>query len=430
MKKKIVFLSVFLCIMQIQAYGQLTLETCYERAQLNYPQAKAYGLINQSEGYNLRNASRGYLPQFSMTAKATYQTEVTKVPLTLPDVTIPTLNKDQYQAVAEVNQVIWDGGVIKSQKEMIEAKHETERKQYEVDMYTLNERVNELFFGILLLDEQLILNDIYAKELEVNSRKVSSWIENGTANQADLDAVKVELLNVSQNRTELAAIREAYSDMLACFIGEEPGTDIQLVKPEVSLFPEYRNWFSAEGERLWDTRPEMGFYEANIKQLESQRKSITSNNLPKLSAFVQGGYGNPGLNMLRDEFRPFAIGGIRLSWNFGGLYTRKDDLRKIENHIGRVHVQQEIFDFNTRLRIVRQQTELNKYLKITEDDEQIIRLRENIRRASEAKVENGTMSVNDLVRDISAVQTARQNKTLHEIEILKSIYQIKYTLNR
>lgn len=430
MKRKIIALNFFLLAVWIQAYSQLSLETCHERVQVNYPQAKAYNLINQSEAYNLRNASRGYLPQFSLAAKVTYQSEVTKVPISLPDVMIPTLNKDQYQAVAEVNQVLWDGGVIRSRKDMIETKHEVERRQYEVDMYALNERINDLFFGILLLDEQLELNTIYTRELEVNSRKVGSWIINGTANQADLDAVQVEILNTSQHRAELEAVREAYADMLACFIGEEPGTEIRLLKPDMELLPEYRQWVSVEDDRLWEARPEMKFYGASIKQLESQRKSITSNNLPKLSVFVQGGYGNPGLNMLRDEFRPFAMGGVRLSWSFGGLYTRKDDLRKIDNGISRVRIQQELFDFNTRLQIVREQTELNKYLKIVRDDDQIIRLRENIRKASEAKVDNGTMSVNDLVRDISAVQTARQNKALHEIEMIKSIYQLKYTLNR
>lgn len=429
MKKIKVFFTILLSTLSFTMYGQLTIEDCHEKARQNFPQIKQYDLIGQSKNYNLSNASRGYLPQFSISAKATYQTEVTKIPITLPEVNIPTINKNQYQAIAEVNQTIWDGGAIKSQKDRIHADYEVEKNQYEVEMYALYERINDIFFGILLFDEQLLLNDIYATELESNYEKVSGSILNGVANQADLDAVSVEILNTSQRKIELESTREAYSNMLAYFIGEAPGKSIRIVKPQIdSQFgipvP------ATEGNNAWILRPEIAFYDANIKQLESQRKNITANNMPKFSAFIQGGYGNPGLNMFEEGFRTYAIGGVKLSWNFGGLYTRKNDLRKIENNISKIRIQQDIFSFNTHLKTIQQQTEIDKYFKIIRDDDQIIQLRENIKKASEAKVDNGTLSVNDLVRDISSEQTARRNKALHEIEMIKSIYQLKNTLNR
>lgn len=429
MKKIVLFPFLLLLLFNIEASAQFTIEECYEKARLNYPQIKLYDLIGKSEQYNQANASKGYLPQFSLSAKATYQTEVTKIPISVPGVTIPTINKDQYQAVAEVNQTIWDGGVIRSQKQRIEADHEVERNQYEVDMYALNERINDLYFGILTVDEQIQLNEIYNVELQANYEKVEGSIQNGVANQADLDAVSVEMLNNSQRLTELQATREAYSTMLAYFIGEPSGESMQLRKPEIITFPTID--LSSKGtDQLWASRPEAALYASNIEQLEIQKKNITANNLPKFSAFIQGGYGNPGLNMLREGFRPYAIGGIKLSWNFGGLYSRKNDLRKIENNINRIQVQKHIFGFNTEINTIRQQTEIKKFRKILSDDERIIQLRLNIKNASQAKVENGTMSVNDLVRDISAEQTARRNKALHEIEMIKSVYQLKNTLNR
>ncbi len=424
-----IFCTVLFTLLSFTIYGQLTIQDCYEKARVNYPQIKVYGLIGQSKEYNLTNASKGYLPQFSLSAKATYQTEVTEIPISIPGVDIPTINKDQYQAVAEVNQTIWDGGVIKSQKERIEADYEVERNQYEVDMYALNERINDIFFGILMLDEQLVLNSIYANELKSNYDKVSGSMRNGVANQADLDAVSVEILNTSQQKIELEATRQAYANMFAYFIGEPSGKGLQIIKPEIVPQFAVRD-LGITNNKEWYLRPELALYDANIKQLESQRKNITANNLPKFSAFIQGGYGNPALNMFEEGFRAYAIGGLRLSWNFGGLYTRKNDLRKIDNGISKIRVQQDVFDFNTRLKTIQQQTEIDKYLNIILDDDQIIRLRSNIKKASEAKVDNGTMSVNDLVRDISAEQTARRNKALHEIEMIKSIYQLKNTLNK
>lgn len=430
MKTRIVcFLAIFLCV-GLTAPAQLTIEDCYEKARLNYPQIKLYNLLGESKEYNLQNASRGYLPQVSLAAKATYQSEVTKIPISIPGITIPTINKDQYQAVVEVNQVIWDGGAIQSQKKRIEADYEMEQSQYEVDMYALHERINDIFFGILVIDEQLALTHLYNEELKTHYDKVTNLMRNGTANQADLDAVSVEILNTSQRRTELEAMKRSYADMLAYFIGEPSGGEsLRIRKPQISSYTSFYDG-ALSGNDAWGTRPEISFYEAHIKQLEVQKEAVTAGNRPRLSAFIQGGYGNPGLNMLRDEFRPYALGGVKLSWNFGSFYTRKNDLKKINNAIDRIELQQDVFNFNTRIKTIRQHAEIDKYFKIIKDDDDIIRLRENIKKSSEAKVENGTMSVNDLVRDITAEQTARRNKALHETEMIKAIYQLKNTLNK
>lgn len=428
MKKKHLFIALLFLGIAFPSQGQLTIEQCYERARQNYPQIKLYDLIAQSRDYSLQNASRGYLPQFAVTAKATYQSEVTKIPVTLPGIEIPTLHKDQYQAVAEVSQVIWDGGLIRSQKRRIDADQEMEQSRYEVDMYALRDRINELFFGLLAVEEQQALTAIYELELRSNYGKVEASMHNGIANQADLDVVSVELLNLSQRRAELEATHRAFSAMLAYFICEAEGNRLQLVKPDISPLTDYFELPAADN-KLWMNRPEMQYYASNIKLLEAQKESLTAQNRPRISAFIQGGYGNPGLNMLEEGFHGFALGGIRLNWNFSGLYTRKNDLQKINNQIDRVNMQQDIFHFNTRMQTLRQQNEVNKYLKILKEDGEIIRLRENIKKASMAKVENGTLSVNDLIRDIHAEQTARRNKALHEIEMIRSIYQLKHTLN-
>ena len=398
----------------------LTLGTCYELARENYPLVQRYGLIAQSEQYDLRHASCSYLPQISISGKASYQTDVTTIPLSLPGIDIPTISKDQYQIAAEVSQTIWDGGATRAARKTIEAQGEVDRAQYEVDMYALRERIDNLYFGILLLDEQLRINTLFLNDLEVTLRRLSSYMENGVANQADLDLVLVEQLGAKQARTQLEANRKAYLTMLSAFVGQPLDADTRLEKPSPESDPRIG---SAE------LRPEMALFNAMQQQLEERRKSIRSTTMPRIGLFVQGGYGRPGLNMLENDFKPFAIAGVRLSWNFGGFYTRRSDMRKIDVGLQQIEINREVFLFNNNLRQLQLDAQYRKYRDIMQDDEQIILLRENIVRSSEARLANGTIDVSDLVRDLIAVQNARANKAVHEIEMLQTIYGIKNLTN-
>ncbi len=419
--KKVAFIITlaFICL-HAPIYGQLSIDDCYKKAQANYPQVKQYGLIEQSKEFNLSNANKGYLPQVSFSAKATYQSAVTKLPITLPNVQIEGLNKDQYQSVVEVNQSVWDGGVIRNQKKITEASSAVDKQKLDVDMYAINDRVNQLFFGILLLDEQIKQNLLLQDELKRNYNQISVYITNGIANQADLDAVKVNQLSTAQRKVELDATRKAYREMLSALIGEEIKEGTSLVKPSF-----------AEESSLSSTinRPELRLFEAQSNLFETQKNLVDAKNLPKLGVFVQGGYGNPGLNMLKNEFTPYYIAGARLSWNFGSLYTKKNDKKLLDNSLQNVAVQKETFLFNTNLKMTQQSNEIDKIKQLMRDDDEIIRLRTNIKKASEVKVEHGTLSVTDLLRDINSEDQAKQSKVLHEIQLLISIYNYKNSTN-
>ena len=419
--KKVAFIITlaFICF-HAPIYGQLSIDDCYKKAQANYPQVKQYGLIEQSKEFNLSNANKGYLPQVSFSAKATYQSAVTKLPITLPNVTIEGLNKDQYQSVVEVNQSVWDGGVIRNQKKITEASSAVDKQKLDVDMYAINDRVNQLFFGILLLDEQIKQNLLLQDELKRNYNQISAYITNGIANQADLDAVKVNQLSTAQRKVELDATRKAYKEMLSAMIGEEIKEGTSLVKPSF-----------AEEASLSSTikRPELQLFEAQSNLFETQKSMVDAKNLPKLGVFVQGGYGNPGLNMLKNEFSPYYVAGTRLTWNFGSLYTKKNDKKLLDNNLQNVAVQKETFLFNTNLKMTQQSNEIDKIKQLMRDDDEIIRLRTNIKKASEVKVEHGTLSVTDLLRDINSEDQAKQTKVLHEIQLLISIYNYKNSTN-
>ncbi len=421
MKNKPIFpiLAFILAVLPLKgAYGQLTVEQCQDMARENYPLVRQYDLVERTTRYSLANASKGYLPQVSLSGKASYQSDVTQIPIEIPGVDIGA-RKDQYQVMAEIDQTIWDGGNIRSQRKLTKAQAEVDAVQTDVDLYAIRDRVNQLFFGILLLDEKLKQNSFLQRELGRNYTQVETYIANGIANQADLDAVKVEQLSAIQAQKELTASREAYLRMLSAFIGREIGEGDTLIRPQM---PDISAATAID-------RPELNLFTALEKQLDARKASVNARNLPKIGAFVQGAYANPGLNFLKDEFSAYYIAGVRLKWDFVGLYTRRNDMRLIELQRGQVDVQRETFLFNTHLTATEQTQEIEKYRKLLEDDDRIVELRGNICRSAIAKVAEGTMSVIEMLRQVTAQDMARQDRAAHQVQLLLSAYQYKNTIN-
>ena len=401
----------------------LTIETCQEKAKANYPLVKQYDLIEQTAQYNISNANKSYLPQLSLSARATYQSDVTQIPVALGaklGIVIPSMSKDQYQAVVEANQLIWDGGVVSAQKKITNAGTEVEKKKLELDLFSLNERVNQLYFGIFLLNEQLKQNAILQNELQTNFNRIEVFKQNGVANQTDLDALKVEQLNADQRETEIKTTRKSYCLVLSAMTSLKIDENTTLAKPEINL------------TGLTDTvvrRPELALFDAQNKMYESQKTLLNAGNLPRLGAFVQGGVGKPALNMFNNGFSPFYIGGLRLSWNFSGFYSQKNNLNKIDISKKIVDIQKETFLFNTDLITKQQKAEIEKLQSAINNDDEIIRLRGNIKKSASAKVDNGTLTVTDLIREINAENIAIQTKSLHEIQLYMAVYQLKNTTN-
>lgn len=417
MKRTVFFFTLSLAAML--AHAQLTLEECQRRAQDNYPLVRQYGLIEKARGYDLSNAGKGYLPQFSLSGKATYQSDITRLPVEIPNLDIEPVPKDQYQVMLEVQQTLWDGGDIRSRKRLTRAASEVELEKQHVDMYALTDRVNQLFFGILLLDEQLKLNSLLQEDLGRTHKQVADYIANGIATLSDLDAVSVEQLNTRQHRVELETTRRAYLSMLAAFTGKDLSSETVLLKPAAE----------ENIDRQMNNRPELRWYDAQGEQLHQQEAALNTRLMPRFGLFVQGAYGNPGLNMLKDEFNAYYMAGVRMSWNFGSLYTLKNDRRRIDNTRQQIETGRDVFLFNIRLQATQQDAGIVSMRRQMADDDEIIRLRGNIRRAAEAKVQNGTMTVTDMLREITNESMARQTKALHEVQLLMNIWQLKYTLN-
>ena len=418
MKKLISLLSLCICV--FSAKGQITLEYCQQQARANYPLIKQYNLIEQSKEYTFAQIHKAYLPQLSLQGKAGWQSDVTKFPDEFSDkieqmmgAEISFPSQDQYSIALELSQIIWDGGMISSQKKAINSQNEIEKQSLEVNLYALRKQVDQLFFAILLIDEQLLQIELLQKELDRNYNLILSYIDGGLAQQSDQDEIRVEILSVEQRKTEMNTSRKAYINMLSAFIGKEIGATT-FIKPSSE--------FSTSSTI---NRPELKMFDSQIKLFETQNSTLWNKGMPKIALFARGAYANPGLNMFKSGFTPYFMGGVQLAWNFGGLYSNKDEQRFFETQKQKVEVQREVFLFNTQQEITQKNSEIEKLQSLLKNDDEIIRLRESIQKTSEFKVENGALSVSDLMRDIHAANMARQTKSFHEIQLLHNIWEIK-----
>ena len=403
-----------------------TLEECQQAAERNYPLIKQYGLIEKTTELTVANIQKGWLPQVSASAQATYQSDVVAFPDQMQAIyqqmglDMKGLTKDQYRVGIDVSQTVYDGGAISSQKRIAREQGKVQTAQNEVNIYNVRKRVNEMYFAVLMLDEQMKLNQDLQELLSGNERKLASMVKNGTAAESDWQNVKAERLNVVQQATDLEGHKQMIRRMLSTFCGIEVK---QLSRPPLTP-PD------SGGE---NHRPELKALDAQIGLYNAQEKALDAALMPKLGVFAQGFYGYPGLNMFEDMMRhDWSLNGIvgaRLTWNIGALYTRKNDKAKLQLQRDLTESNRDVFLFNNNLEQIQQNENISRYKKLMADDEEIISLRQAVRKAAESKLSHGIIDVNDLVREINAENAARVQQSMHEIEMLKEIYDNKFTTN-
>ena len=415
MKIKIVFFLLFAGLFSAQE--TLTLEQCYQLARENYPLIKKQELIKKAEQYTTENALKGWLPQVNITAQATYQNDVTQFPVKLPNVNVEPLSKDQYKVFADVSQTIYDGGNIRNQKILAKIQSEVQTIQTEVELDKLKERINQLYFGILQTNKQWTQLQFTKLDIKEGIKKAEAQLKNGVIFRSNLDVLKAELVKIEQKEIELQAIKQNFVQMLSYFIKKNIDENTQLETPEKILLTKNNN------------RSELKLFDAQKQLLETQRKIINTKNTPKLGAFFQGGYGKPGFNMLKNEFDIFYIGGIRLNIPISGFYTQKNDLALLENQSQEIEIQRENFLFNQNFTEIQQKNDLDKIQNLIDKDDELITLRKSIKKASLAQLENGVITTNDYLREVTAEEQAILTKITHEIQYLLTQYNLKAQLN-
>ena len=441
MKRLPIALSFIIYHLSFCPAGAQTLEECQQAAERNYPMIRQYSLIAKTTDLTVSNIQKGWLPQVSATAQATLQSDVTAFPDQIQQVyqtmgiDMKGLRKDQYRVGIDVQQTVYDGGAIKSQKAVARQQGEVQKAQTEVNIYNVRKRVNEMYFSLLLLDKQIVLNRDLQALLAQNEQKLASMLKGGTAAESDYLNVKAERLNAAQQLTSLEAQRSALARLLSVFCGiptpipsQREGCLDSLIVQNIGKGNRSPLPLRGEGGGF---RPELRAIDAQLRLADAQEKALDAALMPKLGAFAQGFYGYPGYNMFEDMMnRKWSLNGMigaRLTWNIGALYTRKNDKAKIQLQRETAENQRDVFLFNNNMEQIQQNEDIARYQRLMTDDSEIIALRSSIRKAAESKLAHGIIDVNDLVREINAENAARVQQSVHEIQMLKEIYDLKYT---
>ena len=424
--KQTILLSVMM-LTALVAQAQ-TLEECCRLAREHYPEIRQYDLIAETEQYNISNAARAWIPQVVLSGQATYQSATPTYPeafnqmIAANGLDMSGVRKDQYKVVIDVSQNIWDGGQSKANREIAEAEATEQRSQVDASLYDLQSRIQNLYFGILLLDEHVAQTEILIEVLDANLNRMCTYYKNGVAMQSDVDAVEAELLTAHQALSQVEASRASYRRMLEVFIGQSL-TDKTLTRPAM-----------VEVASRTSAHPKLVMFDAQTDRLAAQRKAITASTMPRFSVFAQGYYGYPGLDMFKSmvsaEWTLNAVVGVRMSWNIGAFYTKKNNLNKLDVAERQISVQRDIFLFNTQMQSTQDDGEIARLRSALEDDNRIVELRRSVRMAAESRLENGVIDATDLLRKIADETTATLNRSTHEIELLQATYRLKTILNQ
>ncbi|QKH88396.1 TolC family protein [Prevotella melaninogenica] len=422
MKK--IMISLALIMLSSVSRAQ-TLEECQQAAEKNYPLIKQYGLIAKTTQLTVKNIQKGWLPQLTASAQATYQSAVTAWPESMQTMyqqmglNMRGLRKDQYKIGVDLQQTIYDGGAISSQRNIAQQEGKVQEVQTETNLYQVRRRVNEMYFSLLLLNEQIQLNEDVKALLQSSEKKLSAMVKGGTAATSDLDNVRAERLSVEQQNENLKQQKLMLQRMLSVFCGFEVN-NTQKPKP-------------IQIASLVNKRPEMRLYNSQLELTEAKEKALDTQLRPKLGLFAQGFYGYPGLNMFEDMMnRKWSLNGIvgvKLSWNVSALYTHKNDKARLNAQQEMIENAREVFLFNNKLEEIQQSENINRYQTMMKSDDEIIVLRTNVRKAAESKLTHGIIDVISLLREINNENAAKTQQTIHEIDMLKEMYNLKYTNN-
>lgn len=418
-------LSLFVCV---QMSAQVTLEECIALAEENYPIISKYDLLEQTKEVNLSNINKGWLPQINLYGQGTVQNDTPSLPESLTNIinqtgtNIAGLNEWQYRIGADISQNIWDGGTSKVHRKIERAEDAERQAAIDVQLYAVRERVEDLYFGILLMDAQIEQVKNMQLLLQSNLDKLRIMQSNGTAMQSDVDMVEAEYLGTVQQLTQAESASQSYRNVLGLFMGKSI-VGQKLVKPEAFI-----------PQDLMPSRPELKYFEKQLQTNEARNASITANMMPKIGLFAQLYYGYTGFdyfeNMMNRNPSFNILAGVKLSWNIGALYNKKNDRMKLKLSSDNINVERDIFLFNINLQSRSQLDHIDELKAVIKNNDRIVELRANVRKAAESQLDNGVIDATALLTKLTDEKQARLTAAYHEIQLLQSIYELKYTLNK
>jgi outer membrane protein TolC len=404
MNKSITYILLLFSI-TVFSQEQITLEECYQLLHTNFPLAKQSALLEMQNTLDLETIKAGKLPEINLSAQATYQSDVIEIPI--PNSGIEPLNNDQYRATVSVNQLIYGGGIIDASINAKSAALKTQQKQVEVNLYQLKKQVNQLYFSILLIQEKKDLLVEKEKLLNTKLSEVSSGIKNGVLLPTSDKILQAELLKVKQQFSEIDLNKISLINTLSSLIGKEIDATSEFENPIVST--EINTEIS---------RPELELFQLKKQQVEASETIILKENSPKLIGFANGGYGNPGLNMLDNSFQPFYTVGVKLNWKVLDWNATKKKQEAVSINKDIIDNEAEIFTLNTNIELAQQQSEIQKLEEFITSDLEIIKLRKEVLKSAESQLKNGIITSSSYITELTNLYEDETMLSTHKIQLL------------
>lgn len=412
---KIIFGGILFASMAIHAQD-LSLSYCKTKARANFPLVKQLGILENLKEVSLENLAKGYLPQINFNAQGTYQSEVTSLPISLPNLTIKGLDKDQYRTYLEIYHPLVDGQQIKKQQEVSKSQFAIESQKLEVELFKLNASVNQLFFGVLLIDSQTKSATSLLAEVDANLKKLEAGVKEGLLNPLNKEVFEAERIKIVQRLEELNYSRKALLSSLSIIIGESIAENIVLEWPQMANL------------NVENKRPELSLFDLQMGSLDLQKNLVKNKLTPRLGLMGQIGYGRPALNMLNNDFKEYYIGGLKLSWSISSFYTNTRERKLLDGQKAMIVAQREVFQQQTQIGSAQVQREIEKWDALLRTDGQLFETRKRILSAADIQFKQGTISSLDYLAYLNQLEQANQQMQLHQIQKLQSVYQQQFLL--
>ena len=413
MKKIFLFLILSVTLGAVVAQESLDLFTLFEQARQNHPLQKQSALYDQQSVLNKEALQTNFYPKLDLNAQASYQSDVTEVDISVPGISLPTMNKDQYKLNLDASQLIYDGGLVKQQQRLEELKTIASKTGVEVELYKLFDQVNNAFFGIMLIDENTKLLDESLREIKKRIDVAQAAVNNGVMKRNDLDKLRAAKLELEKQQIELEYQRIALVETLSELTGKEYLKDVRISPPKE---------FTSTSSNL--TRPEHKQFESlqslNQAQIELQQKTRS----PKVFAFAQAGYGKPGYNMFSEDFDNYYMLGVKLSWNIydWGQTRKTQNALAIEQNI--INHKKEAFDLSLSVANTRYQTDLEKINQLMETEAEVVKMKNDILQRTSKELDQGTISSTDYLSDLVAHTQASIRLNSYMIQKLQTQYRM------
>lgn len=417
--KYAVFCAVFFMHASVATAQVFSLQDAEQRARDRYPLIRQKGLIQKTSDLSAQNLSKNFLPQLTLGGQATYQSDVTQLLIPNAPFKVEPLSRDQYRLNLDMNQVVYDGGMIRHQRELTRLQSKLDDSRVEMELHRLMEKIDQLYFNVLLLDAMVGQVASVRADIDNGIRKVSAQLEGGVALKSSLDVLKAEQIRTGQRMTELLSTRSAMLEALGVLTDTTFGAGTSLRMPA-----------SETDAPLTIDRPEQRLYRTQVEMSKKQTDLLASRNMPRASVFLQGGYGRPGLNMLKNEFALYGMGGIRVNWAIGNLYTKKNDAEILGINGMMASLQEEAFLKTTNAQARQQFGEVSKLRRLIDSDDEIIALRESVKKSALAQLEAGVITPSDYLREVNAEDQSRQALKAHEVQLAQAEAGLRWLMGR